>query len=167
MIRRLYKAIGNILGFNDAITLDDYVQSVRQQVPVVPRFVILYSELVAQLRSLGVEPMSNLPDYRKRYTDLSTLQILLPYLTYRADYYISELDIDCDDYARWAAADARRLFNIQGVWECWGDTPAGYHAFNIALTEEGFFLFEPNAGFQHAGELFRIGKYGYQPKLWR
>jgi CRISPR type III-A-associated RAMP protein Csm4 len=51
-----------------------------------------------------------------RFTDEETLARMVPFLTYPADYYVAELEINCDDYARWAAADARRIFLIQGVY---------------------------------------------------
>jgi hypothetical protein len=168
MIGNLFCAIAKAFGgCNQVHSLDDFVKWTRSHVGTIKRYEITFGELKAELENMGIKCMTAMPDYKKRYTDLATMKEIIPWLTYRADYYIAELEINCDDYALWAAADARRIFNIQGVWQAWGNTPLGYHAFNIFKTPEGYYLFESNAGFEWAGEPFRIGDHGYVPDHWK
>ena len=145
---------------------DDWV---RTQVGDIPRQEMLWQGLVSMLASHGLTAMlSYPPDYKIRFTNEETLAKMVPFLTYPADYYIAELEINCDDYARWAAADARRIFRIQGVYEVWGWTPYGYHAWSLGIIDfDKYQLFEPNAGFPFAGELFAAGENGFIPEKWK
>jgi len=171
-IRNLACSICKSLGGTppEVPTLEQYDRWVRSQVGTIERHEIEWGELVKMLREHEIEPMlTHRPDYKKRYVDEATLMKMLPYLTYPADYYVAELEIVCDDYARWAAADARRIFHVSGVFEVWGQTSLGYHAFNLAVVApDAYVLWEPNACFPFAGELFvRGGGYNYQPDKWK
>lgn len=151
-------------------TLREYDNWVRTQVGDVPRQEMLWNDLVDMLKAQGLQPMlSHPPDYKIRFTNEETLVKMLPFLTYPADYYIAELEIDCDDYARWAAADARRIFRIQGVYEVLGQTDLDYHAWSLGIVDfNRYKLFDSNAGFPFAGELFdKGGGYNYQPEKWK
>jgi hypothetical protein len=150
-------------------TLREYDELVRAQVGEVPRQIMLWQDLVDMLASQGLTLMlTDQPDYKVRFTNEETLARMVPFLTYPADYYVAELEINCDDYARWAAADARRIFRIQGVYEVWGSTPYGYHAWSLGIIDfDKFKLFDSNAGFPFAGELFAAGENGFMPEKWK
>lgn len=157
-------------------TLEDYDQYVRNQVQIDKRHEINWNNMVILLQNnLGIEPMSQFrPDTKKYFVDPPVLQQMIPFLTYPAEDYIYSYYIDCDDYAKWAAADARRIFRVNGIFECWGnvklyeDKPPEAHAFCLAIASYASVkLFEPNAGFPWAGELFDIGEHGYEPKYWK
>ena len=150
-------------------TLREYDDWVRAQVGDVPRQEMPWQDLVKMLSGHGIEAMlPHPPDYKIRFANEETLAKIVPFLTYPADYYVAELEINCDDYARWAAADARRIFRIQGVYEVWGNTPYGYHAWSLGIIDfDKFRLFEPNAGFPFAGELFAAGENGFIPEKWK
>jgi hypothetical protein len=150
-------------------TLREYDDWVRDQVGEVPRQEMTWQDMIGMLASHGLTSMvSDMPDYKIRFTDEATLAKMAPFLTYPADYYVAEFEINCDDYARWAAADARRIFQVQGIYEVWGWTPYGYHAWSLGITDfDKFRLFEPNAGFPFAGELFAAGENGFIPEKWK
>ena len=158
-------------------TLRQYDDWVRAQVGEIPRQEMPWPDLVDMLASHGLAAMlSHPPDYKIRFTYEETLGKMVPFLTYPADYYVAELEINCDDYARWAAADARRIFRIQGVYEVWGwvtvpyatGARREYHAWSLGITGyDKFRLFEPNAGFPFAGELFAAGENGFIPEKWK
>lgn len=159
-------------------TQEAYDRWVRKQVGTINRHEIDSYELEELFRKSEniFTPDYHAPDSRKRYTDLHTMQRIVPYLTYPAERYISELEIDCDDYALWAKADARRIFHLQSVFEVWGWIPspwqAGkfeYHAWNVVLVGNPLqvMYFEPNAGFPWAGELFGYSDNGYIPEKWK
>lgn len=157
-------------------TLEDYDQYVRDKVRIDKRYEIDWVNLKIFLENnFGIEAMSEFrPDTKKYFVDENTLKQMTPYLTYPADDYIYDYYIDCDDYAQWATADARRIFRVNGIFECWGNlklydnSPPGAHAFCLAITSYATVkLFEPNAGFPWAGELFNIGEHGYTPLYWK
>ena len=169
IIRQIACAVCRVMGGEQPPTLEKYDEWVRAQVGEIPRQKMKWCELVAMLKAHNVEPMlSYPPDYNIHFTNEETLDKIVPFLTYPADFYIRELEIDCDDYARWAAADARRIFHIQGVYEVWGNTPLGYHAWSLGIiAPDSFKMFEPNAGFEFAGVLFEAGDNKYLPEKWK
>ena len=148
---------------------DLYYTWVQAQVGVIPLFGITYQDMKNELADLGLGCMiDTFPDTTVYHTDEVTLAKLVPYLTYPADYFVINLDIDCDDYSRWASSDASKLFKVNGVCQCWGDMPLGYHAWSMSrVGEKHYMLWDPNAGFEWAGSLFEFGKHGYQPRKWK
>lgn len=152
-------------------TLEAYDNWVRQQVGEVPRYETSWGEVKVELQNLGLRCMikdEDIPDFKMFHTDETTLTKMIPFLTYPADYYVAFLEIDCDDYADWASADASRIFKISGVRKVWGWMPLGYHAWSISrIAPMRYKLFEPNAGFDCAGELFNFGYFGYNPNKWK
>ena len=175
LVRSIACGICNALGGHEP-TLRQYDDWVRSQVGSIPRWEMPWGDLVKMLSAYGLEAMSpHIPDYRIRFTDEETLARMVPFLTSPADYYVAELEINCDDYARWAAADARRIFHIQGVYEVWGWIPSPwqpdrleYHAWSLGIVSfDSIKLFYSNAGFPWAGELFSVSDYGYMPEKWK
>ena len=158
-------------GLEKPPTLEAYDSYARQQVGDVPRYESTWAEVKAGLQSLEVRCMikdEDVTDLRVFHTDEATLARMIPFLTYPADYYVAELDIDCDDYSMWAASDARRIFKVNGVYQVWGWMPLGYHAWSLGIVGQGRYkLWEPNAGFESAGDLFKAGEYGYNPEKWK
>ena len=154
----------------NTVTFEAYADYVRSQVDEILIQEMTWYELIDMLKDKhNLENMlSHPPDHKKRFTDEETMIKIVPFLTYPADYYIAELEINCDDYARWAAADMRRIFRLQGVFEVWGNTPYGYHAWCMTVVgPDKVKYFEPNAGFPFAGELFDAGGYGFIPEKWK
>jgi len=151
-------------------TLEAYDNWVRQQVGDIPRYQTTWGQVKAELDALGLECMikNDAPDFYVYHTDEVSLARMAPYLTYPADYYTQELDIDCDDYAMWSASDARRIFKVNGIYQCFGDMPDGYHAFPLAKVGVGEYkIWDSNAGFLCAGKPFNFGDYDYQPRKWK
>ena len=168
LIRSMACGLCSALGGHEP-ALREYDDWVRAQVGIIPRWEMPWGDLVDMLAAYGIRAMApDMPDYKIRFTDEETLARMVPFLTYPADYYVAELEINCDDYARWAAADARRIFHIQGVYDVWGDMPLGYHAWSLAVIDfDKIRFFDSNAGFPYAGELFKTGDYGYIPEKWK
>lgn len=136
-----------------------------------PVFDINWSDLVMELHTLGVELMlkpEHIPDTIIRHTDEENWGKIVPFLVYPADYYVEQV-ADCDDYARWAAADSSKLFKLNGCLECWGDSLWGYHAYSLfRIAPLQYRVSEPNAGVRDfAGVLMKFGERGYKPKYWR
>ena len=150
-------------------TLEAYDNYVRQQVGTVPILWIKFQELKVNLAELGLECRMRddyQPDTWVAYTNEESWAKIIPFLTYSASYYVAE-GADCDDYARWAAVDASRIFKLNGCLEGWGLMPQGGHAWGLVMTSpKGYKLFEPNAGFEYAGELFANKDNEYNTKSW-
>jgi len=136
-----------------------------------PILTMKWVDLKTNLGNWGLELMLKdkfVPDATISYTYEKVWATIIPYLTYPADLYIAELDVDCDDYSKWASANSSKDFRLSGCLQCWGDTPLGFHAFNLVITGDNTFkLFESNAGFEFAGKLFNAGDNGYLPSSWK
>ncbi len=150
-------------------SLIEYDNWVRLQVGDIPRFQTTWNQVKDNLAELGIECMiKDAPDTNVFYTDEATLTKMTKFLVYPADYYVWDLEIDCDDYAMWAASDARRIFKVNGIYQAWGNMPLGYHAFSLGLVGENRYkLWDANAGFLYAGELFSRGDNGYLPDKYK
>ncbi len=153
-------------------TLKQEVEKLRG--PELPSDLASYDigwhDLKAELEALGVQCMlkaEHVPDSFVWHTDEENWARIMPFLVYPADLYVEGV-ADCDDYARWAAADSSKLFKLNGCLECWGDSPWGYHAYSLVRVAPGEYrISEPNAGAPWAGELLRFGSHGYRPLFWR
>ena len=127
---------------------------------------ITRADYIRVLSDKGIKAMSLDTPLDDWYSVVSKkqLDVIAPYLVYPADNYLSEVS-DCEDYAIRAQSDAAFNFHVSSVRLCLGDTPLGYHGFVVAVdTERNLWLLESNAGFEYAGEWFRIGLYGYVPE---
>jgi len=157
---------------NPLPSLVDYVEWVKKQVGDFPIYKIKWKDVVSELEQLGIECMigEDAPDTEICYTDEKSLKKMVKFLVYPADWYVSSIEIDCDDYARWASADMSRNFGLYG-FQVFGNVKneqaEGYHAWSMAKTPSGYKLWDANAGFVYAGELFDFGRYGYSPKRWK
>jgi len=151
------------------LSLDAYIQYARKQAGYIPRTEVLLSDVKAELEALGLKCMlTSDPDIRVFYTDEFTLTRIFPFLTFSAEYYVASLDVDCDDYSKWAAGFASLIFSVNGVFQVWGDSPGGPHAWSMAKVGISLYKhWEPNAGFKFAGELFNADEHMYIPKKWK
>jgi hypothetical protein len=135
----------------------------------IPVFVKSWEEVWTELANLGLVAMvafRDMPDSYMYHTNLSNWETIFRYLTYSAEYYVSGR-CDCDDYSKKASADSSFYLGLNVIQD-WGNTPLGYHAFNMVRTVEGWKIFEPNAGFVCAGELMDIkNNYKWEPVKWK
>lgn len=152
-------------------SLDEYIQWVREQVGPIPRYETSWNEMRTELNTLGIRCMikdGDIPDLRIFHTDAANLIKIVPYLTFSGEYYVAELDVDCDDYAEWAHGLASLIFNLNGICQAWGQVPEGPHAFSISrVGPMQYKLFEPNAAFNYPAELFDFGEHDYKPERWK
>lgn len=137
--------------------------------PKYPLFRKTWQDVKGNLDDLGLICMeSSLPDYEFFYTDILSWQVIFKNLIYPAQYFAEIERKDCDDYSKKASADSSFYYGLNCL-QVWGDTPEGYHAFNMIMIAPGIWrVFEPNAGFECAGELLLLdNKYGWKPKQWK
>ena len=67
--------------------------------------------------------------------------------------------MDCEDFAMLLKGLVSALFGLNYFALVLGDTPMGFHGFNLFRTEDGFLLLEPQTA-----EFFELGEKGYKPK---
>ena len=157
IIGSLFCAIGKAFG---------ECQIIEPVKPVTDLLMISRSDFLAEMARAGIAPIDlGTPlDRAMSITTESELKRIAPYLVYSAEWYISELEIDCEDYALQAQCDAAFKFHVSGVRMGLGNMPLGYHGFPITLSKEGnIWLLEPNAGFEYAGEWFQLGGHFFSP----
>jgi len=168
---KLEQRVLNLKGMvDDAVSSPQaYYNWVTKQVGDITRYKTYWGLAREALKVMGIEwDALSIPESELFYTDEVSMNKIIPFLTYPAEYYTVSLQIDCDDYALWAAADASRIFNLNGIMQAKGYLGDVYHAFNLCVVGEGQYrLWEPNAGFPWAGSLFKIGENGYNVKKWR
>lgn len=144
--------------------------SLAEDAPIVcESFEMTYSELVANLAAKGLELMRKdkfVPDRLIHSTDAEGWAKIAPNLVLPADLYVEDI-ADCEDYAESAKARAAMIYKRSGCRYCWGETPEGQHGFCLVMiSPTEFRIFESNAGFPWAGELFEVGAHGYFPTSW-
>ena len=83
-------------------------------------------------------------------------------LTFSGDLYQAN-KVDCDWYALKAKVECEYRHGINTLAFVVGETPLGWHAFNMICHPDGFLLFEPNENFGWDGA-FELGEQGYEPK---
>lgn len=134
-----------------------------------PRIQITWQDMKSVIEAIGLDCMIKAkynPDNLVSYTTQSAWESIVPHLVLPADFYEAE-DSDCDDFAHHASAKSSIVFK-RICLQVWGRTPLGVHAFNaVQIDPNKFMFFEPNAGFDFAGELFNFGDHGYTPKSWK
>jgi len=144
----------------------------KEELPAdYPVYQIRWEDLKTVMDSYNLELMLKdqfKPDSYIYFTGRLDWDKLLPYLTYSAELYAEVERRDCDDYSKKASADAAWLFGL-GCIQVWGDTPYGRHAFNLVITSPTTVkIFEPNAGFECAGELMDLeNEYGWKADSWK
>lgn len=141
----------------------------RQSVPDYPIFRMAWQDARKSLDDLGLVWMdTKLPDANFFYTNESSWQKIFKNLIYPATRFTEVERKDCDDYSKKASADSSFYYGLNCL-QSWGDSPAGYHAFNMIMVAPYIWrIFEPNSGFECAGELLKLdNKYGWKAKDWK
>lgn len=135
-----------------------------------PIYQMSFMELKRNLKKQGLELMLKdeyIPDYWVRYTNEESWAKIAPFLVSPAEYYVYQ-GCNCDDYALMASAKSSFEFDgLNGCYQCWGNIP-GEHAWSLVVVSPNVYrMFEPNAGYVYAGQLFDAGEYEYQPEAWK
>ncbi len=140
----------------------------RKPMSEYPVYKKSWQEIRQSLEDLGLLWMENaLPDTEFFYTDEFYWQEMFKNLIYPADHFAELERKDCDDYSKKASADSSFYYGLNCL-QVWGDTPGGYHAFNMIKGDDEWRIFEPNSGWECAGELLLIdNKYGWIPRQWK
>ncbi|MAH46913.1 hypothetical protein CMI37_13870 [Candidatus Pacearchaeota archaeon] len=133
-----------------------------------PVYELPWATVLGLLEDMGLTRITNeLPDRAFYYTDEDTWNELLPNLVYPPEYYAEQERRDCDDYSKKASADSSFFYGLNCL-QVWGDSEAGYHAFNMVMVlRNEWRLFEPNSSFPVAGKLMLpTNEHGWRARKW-
>jgi len=110
-----------------------------------------------ELNTLGIQIPLGLFDSTYYFTTLWGVKEAVKYArkVYPFPKYEAE-HTDCDDFAILMKGLMSAEFGINDFGIALGDTPVGYHAFNLARAEQNRVFIEPQTG-----EVFGIGENGY------
>jgi len=152
------------------------MSKIKLQQPVIhtpsfKRYGVQQSYLAGELKKLSLHCFPVTDDYVLDawyyYTNLKGWAKILPDLVSHSNLYKSNV-FDCEDYALKAQVECALRYGLNSFRMCIGNMPQGMHGFNIfpygdETGIQGFMLFEPNDGFDWAGNAFKIGDNGYVP----
>ena len=119
------------------------------------------SIVLSELKEMGLTILrGGLLDRKYYYTTLWGIKEAVKYVrkVYPFPKYQAE-KTDCDDFAILMKGLLSAEFGINDVGINFGDSPMGYHAFNVARIEDRRVIIEPQTG-----EVFEIGERGYIPR---
>uniref|UniRef100_A0A6H2A2E5 Uncharacterized protein n=1 Tax=viral metagenome TaxID=1070528 RepID=A0A6H2A2E5_9ZZZZ len=140
--------------------------NIEPAIPVTDLEMTSRNDYLSEMHKVGIEPigLATPLDAQLTLTSKAELDRIAPDLVYPADLYISELEIDCEDYGIQAQCDAAFKFHVSGVRLGLGSMPLGYHGFAITMDKDkNIYWLEPNAGFPYAGVWYQIGEESYFP----
>jgi len=115
-----------------------------EHIPNFKEYEIGRRELVAKLEILGLESLY-LWDYRYYYVSHEDwgkvfADVLLNMPEYTRDKF------DCENYAMLTVARVSEKYKLNSCGMAIGQSPFGYHGFNIFLSDAGLFYLEPQTG---------------------
>ena len=156
-----------------ALNPENYYEWVRTEVGEITRHTSYWAIVRDDLIPLRIRWICEaVEDSEAIYVDQETLAKMIPFLSYPSGYASPQHQIDCGDMAMWAAADASRIFKVNGVLQIWGKTPyiPPDHAWcGLQVAENKYMCWEPDKGLAASGQLFDItnNSFGYKGERWR
>lgn len=101
-----------------------------------------------------------LVDTKYFYTKAEDWAEVFDYIYFKFDMPKYLIDrTDCDDFAILLKGLVASFFGLNYFGVVFGDTPMGYHAYNLFRTETSLLQFEPQTG-----DMFELTERGYKPE---
>ncbi len=136
---------------------------------IIERYSILSLALTQELHALNIHSMGGRLDSVYYYPTLASWGEVLGwiYLTQELPQYSvdedGKWDLDCDDWALWLKVMVSLHFGFNTAIYITGTIPRGPHGFNMLKSKEGYFLWEPNPGFNIQEPFTIMDQHGYNP----
>lgn len=145
------------------------IQEPIVHIPSLLRYRLPRVHFVHMLEGMDIRSTEFPLDSQYVYLSLEDWGKILWDLAFKSSLYKTDV-FDCEDYALKAQTVCAERYGVNALRLCIGETPFGYHGFNLLFFGnewglEGIMLWEPNDGFDHSGEFFKLGEYGYKPDL--
>ncbi len=112
----IFKLVGEVELVLIEISASDWVNIVLKQYPTLTNL--------------------ELPDVLLYTTTLERLETVLKRDWTNRIKYLAE-KFDCDDFAHMLSERLNYYYGLTSVMEVWGNTTAGYHAFNVVVVRDG------------------------------
>lgn len=147
-------------------------------IPSFTRYSWPASQYVRLLKEKGIDCFPETDDFvldlHYYLTDIEGWAKVLPDLVVNSSLYKPNI-YDCEDFGLKAQVTCAERYGLNALRLCIGLVPnprkpgeKGWHGFNLFPVRFSdrveLMLFEPNDGFEWAGNAFDIGKNGYTPK---
>ncbi len=136
---------------------------------IIERYSITAAQLTKELDDMGINSIGRRLDSTYYYPQLASWGDILGwiYLTQELPKYSIDKEgkwnLDCEDFALWLKVMCSLHFGFNTNIYITGEIPRGTHGFNLLKSKEGYFLWEPNPGFD-IDEPFTISEeHGYNP----
>ena len=128
--------------------------------PEITFYSVSNEEVKASIDSYFMKLKRSLVDSEYFYTTEWGIREAVTYVreVYPFPKYVPEV-MDCDDFAMLMKALVASEFGINDFWIVFGDSPEGYHAFNMARVEDRYVIIEPQLG-----TVFEVYENGYVPR---
>jgi len=115
-----------------------------EHLPTLTELEVSRQDLRQQLQTLGLEQLY-LWDYRYWYVSLEDWGKVFADVLLNMPKYTAE-KFDCEDFALLTCAKVSEKYHLNTCGIAIGDSPWGYHGFNIFLSEAGLYYLEPQDG---------------------
>lgn len=150
-------------------------QSPIVHIPSFKRWAVHQNVLLSYVYGLGLDTLVKTNDFILSawyyYTDIDGWAKIIPDLIVSSSLYDKNV-FACEEYALKAQIECGQRYRLNTLRLCIGKVEghADWHGFDIFFygNEKGIggaMLFEPDDGYEWAGNAFPIGEFGYVPKL--
>jgi len=141
--------------------LSDLLRVREKPKPKIELLSMPSSEVLADIQPLNLKMMfPALIDSAYYYTKAEDWAEVFDwtYFKFNMPSYLADR-MDCDDFAVLLKGLIASFFRLNYFGVVFGNTPMGYHAWNLFRADNGLVQFEPQTG-----KFFPIGEKGYKPE---
>lgn len=136
---------------------------------IIERYSIAAKQLTKELDDMGIASSGRRLDSFYYYPSLASWGEMFGWIYQTQELPKYSIDnegkwnFDCEDWALWIKVMCSTHFGFNTCIYITGEIPRGIHGFNMLKSLEGYYLWEPNPGF-NIEELFTImDEHGYNP----
>ena len=137
-------------------------QTPVKHIPSFKEYKIDRVSLLIRIRDAGLYPFEMLDNWYYCTDDDGWIEII-PHLCLNSSLYKPERR-DCEWFGLKAMVNCHSDYGLNGFGLVIGNHPLGRHGWNILVTPDDLWMFEPNDGFPESGQIFSIGGFGYDPE---
>ena len=136
---------------------------------IIERYSIAARELTRELDSMGITSIGRRLDSFYYYPSLASWGAMFGYIYLTQElpkYSVDEegmWNYDCEDWALWLKVMCSLHFGFNSNIYITGKMPRGTHGFNMLKSKEGYYLWEPNPGFNIEEPFTIMDKHKYNP----